>query len=269
MYYFIFGILFLCATITLAVLTFYAFNEQKSQGEKIGFTVGAIVSLILTIVLIIMAVNKGKIRVYPETQDELVEEDPYSDLTLEEREQMANASNETLKRTLGKLKNIMSIKNMEQEKYEDYDNYFRDTFYKILTGERISNLEKKKTAIDFFRASEYFGETTEPTNRGERLVRIDQPGQGDYERGLLEYMGTGFEKIIDYDDKFSRLDELPDDIIVYQTEIKGLEDDIERGVNKINIPDKKLFGLSPLDYFINKKKEEVQDVYGNTGRQYF
>ena len=51
---FIFGIIFFLAlTIALSVLTFYAFNDDKSLGEKIGFTIGAVVSLLMIIILLI------------------------------------------------------------------------------------------------------------------------------------------------------------------------------------------------------------------------
>ena len=57
----IFGIIFfLASTIALSILTFYAFNNDKSLGEKIGFTIGAVISLII-FSIVIVRINKNEI----------------------------------------------------------------------------------------------------------------------------------------------------------------------------------------------------------------
>ena len=253
MYYAILGIFFLCATISLIILASYAFIDDKGTGGKVGFTVGAISCLLISLVLLTKAVNnRSDNRVYP------VEEDDGP--TIEERKMMADAKNETLKITLRKLYEAMTLKEKERERYSYYDDYFTEKYRDILMGNNVSDYDKKKIAMDFFRASEYFDGQGEPTARGMRLVELRQPEARDFDRGLLEYLGSDFDRLEGYD-KLATYKELPSDIYFYQKEIKGLGAEVERGPNKINIPDPGTFGLSPLDYFIDKKREEIEERF--------
>lgn len=253
MYYVIFGVLFLCATVALAVLTYYAFNDNDSTAKKIGFTIGAVACLLISLTLLTKAVNnRADNRVYP------IEED--DGLSREEKMMMADAKSETLKITLRKLYEAMKMKNQEREMYSDYDDYFIEKYREILMGNNISDYDKKKIAMDFFRASEYFDGNGEATDNGVRLVELKKPEARDYDRGLLQYMGTDFERLRGYG-KLATYKELPSDIYFFQREIKGLNTEIDRGPNKINIPDPGTFGLSPLDYFIDKKRRENQERF--------
>ena len=175
---FIFGIIFfLVLTIVLFILTFYAFNDDKSLGEKIGFTIGAIVSLLMITILLIFYIKscRGEIerlklvenrldiilKPYKETfkndLDRILEEE--NEAREKNREQIKRLSESSPQIEISRLKGLKE--EIQNERKKEINKKIKELEENTIFGGKLSALEVQEIINDTIDNNNIAGEFLE------------------------------------------------------------------------------------------------------------
>tara|TARA_R110001592_G_scaffold338614_5_gene625893 strand:- start:1294 stop:2148 length:855 start_codon:yes stop_codon:yes gene_type:complete len=244
-------IFFFLVSIFLSVFTYYAYQKKDKQTEKTALLVSTIVCWVVSLILLIYILFWRKEKT--DSYSQPIDTQPTNDIDPRKDESIRFALTH-LETAIREISNLTKID-------EEHDNYIRNLIEKIRNNQKLDNTEKKKLAIDYFRYHEYFikdrSDNIIATPYGKKLAEVIT-GYEDIDLDfLLRKFGKFKRNFENNTDKLTRND-LPQDVEIFETEVKNLNQNPEYPVNALNRPKKYLPGeISLLDYYVNLQNERI------------
>ena len=247
-------ILFVIVSILLSVFTYYAYLKKDKQTEKTALLVSTIVFWVVSLILLIYIFFRGegnkKTDNYSQPTNDI---DPRKDDSI----RFALTHLKTALREIGNL----------TKRDEEHDDYFVNVNEKIRNSMNLTNTEKKKLAIDYFRYHEYFTKDVSSGNiiaspNGKALAK-ELTGYEDIDLDFLLRKFGQFKTNFENNTNQLTRNDLPEDVETFEAEVKDQKEKPEFPVNVLNRPKPLYENISLLDYYVNSvnlqnKREEAR-----------
>lgn len=241
-------ILFVIVSILLSVFTYYAYLKKDKQTEKTALLVSTIVFWVVSLILLIY------IFVPKDGNKKTNDIDPRKDDSI----RFALTHLKTALREIGNL----------TKRDEEHDDYFVNVNEKIRNSMNLTNTEKKKLAIDYFRYHEYFTKDVSSGNiiaspNGKALAK-ELTGYEDIDLDFLLRKFGQFKTNFENNTNQLTRNDLPEDVETFEAEVKDQKEKPEFPVNVLNRPKPLYENISLLDYYVNSvnlqnKREEARE----------